>query len=330
MAPGTGPGREASLFDRRSMVEVGEPRHRAGLPVRCPPGRADRPAVAGAHRRHPEDHAGVRQHGQRRAHRLDRSADHHPLARVPRHLRGPQGPDRPGRVGRPCSSTSSPASPPASRSEAPLPAIRFTQAPAAWPPPGRSSPGQTPRVRVLFDNGAGAGGPGGHPVDVRGELLQLATGGHRSRRSTSARTDLSGGRLRRPRTSTTFTLDPKARPTTSLPASGNAWAADPDWDWKPVPAADGIGFQTAPFRQPTTIVGPATARSVGPGHGTGRGLPGHHHRSATVRRARRSTSPRDSCAARTRSTGPTPRRCSPTRPTWAATPGCCRRAPTRW
>jgi hypothetical protein len=34
--------------------------------------------------------------------------------------------------------------------------------------------------------------------------------------------------------------------------------ADPDWDWTPVPAADGIAFQTRPFNKATTIVGPAT------------------------------------------------------------------------
>jgi hypothetical protein len=45
---------------------------------------------------------------------------------------------------------------------------------------------------------------------------------------------------------------------TSLPPGGNPWAADPDWDWTPVPPADGLGFQTAPFTTATTIVGPAT------------------------------------------------------------------------
>jgi hypothetical protein len=48
------------------------------------------------------------------------------------------------------------------------------------------------------------------------------------------------------------------RPPTSLPPGGNAWSADPDWDWTPVPAADGIAYQTAPFKTATTIVGPAT------------------------------------------------------------------------
>ena len=58
--------------------------------------------------------------------------------------------------------------------------------------------------------------------------------------------------------SATFTLDPTARPATSLPPGGNPWAAQPDWDWTPVPPADGIAFQTAPFTVPTTIAGPAT------------------------------------------------------------------------
>jgi hypothetical protein len=50
------------------------------------------------------------------------------------------------------------------------------------------------------------------------------------------------------------------RPATSLPASGNAWAANPGWDWTTVPAADGIAFQTAPFTTDTTIVGAATLK----------------------------------------------------------------------
>ena len=58
--------------------------------------------------------------------------------------------------------------------------------------------------------------------------------------------------------SASLRLDPGARPATSLPSSGNAWAADPGWDWTPVPAADGLGFQTAPFTSDTTIAGPAT------------------------------------------------------------------------
>jgi hypothetical protein len=56
-----------------------------------------------------------------------------------------------------------------------------------------------------------------------------------------------------------LTLDPSVRPATSLPAGDNPWAADPAWDWTTVPAADGVAFQTAPFKSDTTFVGPATA-----------------------------------------------------------------------
>jgi hypothetical protein len=58
--------------------------------------------------------------------------------------------------------------------------------------------------------------------------------------------------------SASFTLDPSARPRTSLPVGANPWAADPGWTWTPVPASDGVAFQTAPFTTSTTIVGPAT------------------------------------------------------------------------
>jgi hypothetical protein len=36
------------------------------------------------------------------------------------------------------------------------------------------------------------------------------------------------------------------------------WAAQPNWDWTPVPSPDGIAFQTTPLTAPMTIVGPAT------------------------------------------------------------------------
>ena len=52
------------------------------------PGRADGPAMACAHRRHPEDDSPVRQHGQRRPHRFRRSTNPLPLAGVPRPLCG--------------------------------------------------------------------------------------------------------------------------------------------------------------------------------------------------------------------------------------------------
>jgi hypothetical protein len=141
-------------------------------------------------------------------------------------------------------------------SYAPLPAIRFTDAPNVAVARAEFAR-QTPLVRVLFDNGAGPGGPGSiestysanfstWPPKGRVKTLYFGRDG-----SLTAATPPS-------RPPVTFTLDPGARPLTSLPASGNAWAADPGWDWTPVPAADGVAFQTPPFQRATTIVGPAT------------------------------------------------------------------------
>jgi predicted acyl esterase len=141
-------------------------------------------------------------------------------------------------------------------SEAPLPAIRFTGDKSVAAARADFA-AQTPLVRVLFDNGAGAAGPGAiqstysadfaswPPVGTVTPLYFRPTGALKASAPTG-------------RKSSTFTLDPGVRPLTSLPPSGNAWAADPDWDWTPVPPADGLGFQTAPFQTATTIVGPAT------------------------------------------------------------------------
>ncbi len=104
---------------------LGQPYQGAGLPVRRPPGRADRTPVAGADRRHPEDHAGVRQHGQRRPHRLDRPPDA-------------------SAAGSSSSTSTWPA--------------RSPPSPAPWPPPSSTS-------SPAFASGvSGPGAPAGHPV----------------------------------------------------------------------------------------------------------------------------------------------------------------------
>jgi hypothetical protein len=139
---------------------------------------------------------------------------------------------------------------------APLPAIRFTGA-ANLAAARADFASDTPLVNVLFDNGAGSIGPG--DIDSTysagftswppaGNVTTLYLGNQGSLRTANP----THGSITR------FILDQAARPATSLPASGNAWAADPDWQWKPVPSADGIAFQTPPFTAATTIVGPAT------------------------------------------------------------------------
>jgi hypothetical protein len=140
--------------------------------------------------------------------------------------------------------------------QAPLPAIRFTTARNAAKAQADFAR-QTPRVEVLFDSGAGSVGAGDPESTYSAGFRQWPPAG-----KTTTYYFGPGGSLatKVPRTSgnASLTLDPSVRPATSLPAGGKPWAADPGWDWTTVPSADGIAFQTAPFTKDTTIVGPAT------------------------------------------------------------------------
>ena len=155
-----------------------------------------------------------------------------------------------------CSSTSSPSVASGIAGAAPLPAIRFTQAPDLATARADFT-ANTPLIQVLFDNGAGSTGPGHIESTYSagfsnwpppGQISTLYLGADSLLHTTDPETH----------SDSSYTLDPAARPATSLSPGGNAWAADPTWDWTPVPAADGIAFQTPPFRTDTTIVGPAT------------------------------------------------------------------------
>ena len=140
--------------------------------------------------------------------------------------------------------------------QAPLPTLRFTGA-ATLTAARRDFAKDTPRVDVLFDSGAGPVGAG-DPQSTYAEgftawpptgsvlTYHLATGGSLTTKGSSA----SG--------STSLILDPAARPLIDLPVGDNPWAADPAWDWTTVPAPDAVAFETPPLRNAMTIVGPAT------------------------------------------------------------------------
>jgi hypothetical protein len=142
------------------------------------------------------------------------------------------------------------------KAQAPLPTIRFTTAASAAQARAEFA-SATPRVRVLFDNGGGSVGSGDPESTYSAAFAQWPPAGtvttyyFGSDGSLLAKAPASTGQA-------TVTLDPKVRPATSLPLSGNPWAADPGWDWTTVPAANGLAFQTTPFSTDTSIVGPAT------------------------------------------------------------------------
>jgi uncharacterized protein len=141
-------------------------------------------------------------------------------------------------------------------SQVALPALRFTTAPNLATARSEFA-AQTPRVEALFDNGASSAGPGAIGSTYSAAFSSWPPAGAVTTLYLGANGSLSSQPASQPG-SATFTLDPTVRPATSLPPGGNAWAASPDWDWTPVPAADGVGFQTTPFTTATTVAGPAT------------------------------------------------------------------------
>jgi hypothetical protein len=115
----------------------------------------------------------------------------------------------------------------------------------------------TPRVRVLFDNGAGAVGAGDPQTTYQAAFSQWPPAGKirtyyfGSLGSLSTTAPATSG-------SASLILDPTVRPATDLPAGDSPWVASPAWDWTTVPPADGVAFQTAPFTKDMTFVGPAS------------------------------------------------------------------------
>jgi len=139
--------------------------------------------------------------------------------------------------------------------QAPLPALRFTKAKTLAKAQAQFAK-KTPRVEVLFDSGAGSVGAGDPQSTYsagfkawppKGKALTYYFGSGGS----------LGIKVLKTSGSSSLVLDPTVRPLTDLP-SGNAWAAAPPWDWTTVPAVDGLAFQTTPFTKTTTFVGPAT------------------------------------------------------------------------
>jgi len=114
---------------------------------------------------------------------------------------------------------------------------------------------QDPRLRVLFDNGGGDLGPGALQPTFEAGYSQWPPRGTVTRYYLGTQGSLSAAKGAATRVS--FRPDPTVRPAIDLP-SGNAWAAQPPYDWTTVPAANGLGFETPAFASATTVVGPAS------------------------------------------------------------------------
>ena len=256
VAPGTGPGREPAQFDRRSMSEWAT---HVNVPVYVSGALQDDetgpqwPALLDALPTSTPVYANLINGDHIDS---DGSADDEPLARVPRHLRSGPSALR-SRVPWPTwCSTSSPAP---HRARRPRPPFRRcgSRPQGTSPRPGPSS--RPPRLAsgCYSTTGPVQSGVGDPQATYSADFpLWPPTGSVRQyffgrNGALSLEAPAVAGRA-------SLILDPAVRPLTSLPPGGNPWAADPGWDWTTVPPADGMAFQTAPFKQDTTIVGPAT------------------------------------------------------------------------
>ncbi len=137
----------------------------------------------------------------------------------------------------------------------PVPPLRFTNAPNVATA-RHDFETQTPRVRVLFDNGGGSAGPGAmQPVweeDYTAWPPPAAV--------PTVWTAGPGGTLTQgPVTAGTvsFRPNPAARPANDLP-SGSVWSALPPYQWTPVVGSEGVGFITPPLAHDVVVVGPAS------------------------------------------------------------------------
>lgn len=138
----------------------------------------------------------------------------------------------------------------------PIPATRFDSFPNA--DAARTEFEKDPRVRVLFDNGAGNLGPGAlqsvwelgfdsWPVkSAVPTAYYLDAGGVLADTAPSATGEVS------------YTGDPSKRPEFTLDATSNPWEAVPPYHWAPVADGAGVGFTTPILKEDVVVVGPSS------------------------------------------------------------------------
>jgi predicted acyl esterase len=255
VAPGAGPGREPSLFNRRSMTQWA---HHITVPVFISGALEDDqtgpqwPALLDAFPSSTPVYANMVNGGH-----ID-STDPQIISRWLEFLDlyvADKVPTDPGPIGDAVlDQVTSQAS--GTSGQAPLPALRFTDA-TTLTQARTAFATSTPKVTVLFDSGAGSVGAGDPQSTYSAGFTTWPPKGNVQSYYFAPNGSLGAKRPAKPGNAS-LVLDPSARPSTDLSSSDNPWAADPGWTWTPVPAADGVAFQTAPFTTATTVVGPAT------------------------------------------------------------------------
>ena len=119
-----------------------------------------------------------------------------------------------------------------------------------------------PRVRVLFENGAGTEVPGlpgttfsagfdfWPPRQIRRLPLYFREGGRLERRRPSRRDGGVDG----------FRPDPSLRPSQTIPGQGQSasWALQPDYNWTPLPAEAAVAYRSEVLSEPMVLAGTAS------------------------------------------------------------------------
>ncbi|MGO9457298.1 MAG: CocE/NonD family hydrolase [Acidimicrobiales bacterium] len=149
----------------------------------------------------------------------------------------------------------------ASAPSEPFPAIRFTTAPSLAAAKADFEK-QTPRVRVLFDNGGGSAGPGAlqpeweadfttwPPPKAVATTFDLGPGGTLSSSKPASDSTVS------------FKPNPTARPAVDLASTQNVWAPLPPYNWTPITGTNGVGFISPVLKTNVVVVGPASLNLV--------------------------------------------------------------------
>lgn len=116
----------------------------------------------------------------------------------------------------------------------------------------------TPRVRVLFDNGNSSAGAGVLNPAYEMALTSWPPNDPKLAQPMAYNLGPSGALTQGPAPSgsASFQPDPSLRPATSAGSNFNAWAAQPTYNWTPVTGSSGLGFLSTALVQPMTIVGP--------------------------------------------------------------------------
>jgi uncharacterized protein len=116
-----------------------------------------------------------------------------------------------------------------------------------------------PHLRLLMDNGAGPQGPGS--IGATWELAYRAWPPPPAK-ATPFFLGPDGGLGPKPAASSSvaYRPDPDARPRQTLPGdgSGDAWKAQPPYNWAPLAAGKGLGFTTGALARDVVTAGPAS------------------------------------------------------------------------